>query len=413
MPPRGSEGATAAPRLPRAAGRGTARGGGAPARRPRVCFVVNVDWFFLSHRLPLARAARDAGAEVVVLAADTGCGPRIRAEGLEFVPLPISRRGLNAVSEAAAVLALVRHYRRLRPDLVHHVTIKPVLYGSLAARAVGVPAVVNAISGLGYVFTSDDRSRLLRRVVNRVYRAALGNPRSRTILQNSDDLAMFVDRGLLRPEQALVIRGSGVDCSAFRPTPEPAGDPVVMLPSRMLWDKGVGSFVEAARLLRERGARARFALVGASDDGNPTAVPQAQLEAWRDEGVVEWWGARDDMPAALAAASVVVLPSRREGLPKVLLEAAACARPMVATDVPGCREVVRPGVNGLLVPPDDGPALAEAVGRLLDAPALRRDFGAAARAMAEREFAEEIVVARTMELYAGLLGDLWPGDAAG
>ena len=410
MPPRGSEAAVAsAPRAARAAG----RSGGVPARPPRVCFVVNVDWFFLSHRLPLARAARDAGAEVTLIAADTGCGDRIRSEGLAFVPLPISRRGLNVFSEAAAVLALVRHYRRLRPDLVHHVTIKPVLYGSLAARAVGVPAVVNAISGLGYVFTSDDRSRLLRRVVNRVYRAALGNPRSRTILQNSDDLAMFVERGLLRRGQALVIRGSGVDCSAFRPVPEPPGEPVVMLPSRMLWDKGVGSFVEAARLLRGRGARARFVLVGASDDGNPTAVPHAQLEAWRDEGVVEWWGARDDMPAALAEAAVVVLPSRREGLPKVLLEAAACARPMVATDVPGCREVVRPGVNGLLVPPDDGPALADAVGRLLDAPAVRRDWGAAARDMAEREFAEEIVVARTMELYAALLGDLWPGAAAG
>jgi glycosyltransferase involved in cell wall biosynthesis len=294
---------------------------------------------------------------------------------------------------------------------VHQVTVKPVLYGSLAARAMGVPAVVNAISGLGYVFTGDERGRGLRRVVHGVYAAALRNPRSRTIFQNPDDRRLFVSNRLVRGEQTVLIRGSGVDCSLFAPTPEPAGTPVVMLPARMLWDKGVGPFVEAARILRTRGARARFVLVGASDAGNPTAVPEAQLRAWAAEGVVEWWGPRDAMHHTLAEASIAVLPSRREGLPKVLLESAACARPMVATDVPGCREVVRPGENGLLVPVDDGPALAEAIGALLDSPELRARYGAAARAMAVAEFAEEVVVGRTMELYRELLGSRWPTTA--
>jgi len=386
-----------------------ARVPGAAAGAPRVCYLVNVDWFFLSHRLPLARAARDAGARVTVAAADTGCGALVRAEGFDFHPIPFSRKGTNPAGEAAAIWKVAALYRRLRPALVHQVTIKPVLYGSLAARALRVPAVVNAISGLGYLFTGEDRGRALGRVVHGVYATALRNPRSRTIFQNPDDRALFVGRKLVRPEQTVLIRGSGVDCALFQPVPEPPGDPVVMLPARMLWDKGVGAFVDAARILRGRGARARFVLVGALDPGNPTAVPEAELRAWVAEGVVEWWGARTAMHHTLGEAAVVVLPSRREGLPKVLLEAAACGRPLVAADVPGCREVVRPGENGLLAPADDAPALARAIETLLASPELRARYGAAARAMAATEFAEQVVVARTMELYAEMLGSRWPG----
>jgi glycosyltransferase involved in cell wall biosynthesis len=374
-------------------------------RRSRLLYVVNVDWFFLSHRIPLARAARDAGMQVTIAGGDTGRADEIRAEGIDFVPIPISRKGTGALGEAATFLALLRVYRRIRPDIVHHVTLKPVLYGSLNARLAGGPAVVNAISGLGWVFSSDSGAPLLRRVVEATYRVALGGPRTRTIFQNPEDRDDFVRKELVRLDHTVLIRGSGVDCSRFTVSAEPEGLPVVMLPSRMLWEKGVGQFVEAARELRARGVRARFVLVGKSDEGNPTAVPEQQLDAWTREGVVEWWGHRADMPVVLSEASVVALPSYyKEGLPKVLLEAAAAGRPLVATDIPGCREIVRPGVNGFLVPPRDVAALVDAVQRLLASAQLRRTMGAAARGIAEAEFTEDIVVRQTLDLYRELLG---------
>jgi glycosyltransferase involved in cell wall biosynthesis len=373
--------------------------------RTSLLFVVNVDWFFLSHRLPIARAAAEAGYDVTVAAADTGQAGRIRAAGLRFVPLELSRKGIGPVSEARALARLVSLYRRERPDIVHHVTIKPVLYGSLAARAAGVPVVINAVSGLGYAFTGEGR-RTLRAVVQSLYRAGLSNPRAHTIFQNPDDMELFVSRRLLRAPQAVLIRGAGVDCAEFRVRPEPAGPPIVLLPARMLWDKGVGAFVEAARLLRARAVPARFVLVGDSDPGNPTAVPVSTLEAWVREGVVEWWGARDDMPDVLSQAAIVVLPSRREGLPKVLLEAAACGRAIVATDVPGCREAVLHGRTGLLVDYGDSAALAEAIAQLAAEPALRTKYGRAGRALAEREFAVERVVSETLALYRRVLREV-------
>lgn len=383
-------------------------------RKPRLLFVVNVDWFFLSHRLPLARAAREAGFEVVVAAADTGKAEAIRQEGLGFVPIPISRKSINPFNEARILVFLTRLYRRLRPDLVHHVTIKPVLYGSLVARLVGHIAVVNAVSGLGYTFSLGGRARILRPLVKTLYSLALQSSRSRTIFQNPDDRDRFVRMGLVRREQAVLIRGSGVDCSRFRVAPEPEGDPIVMLPSRMLWDKGVGEFLEVARLVRAAHPKVRFVLVGSPDEGSSTAVPVSRLESWAREGVLEWWGHREDMPALLSQASIVVLPTTYpEGVPKVLLEAAASARAIVATDVPGCREIVRHEVNGLLVPPYDTAALARAIQVLLRSPELRERLGNTGREIAVTEFAEEIVVEQTLSLYRELLPAAWPRSTEG
>lgn len=372
----------------------------------RVAIVVNQDWFFLSHRLPVARAVRDAGANVTVVAGDTGKGSAIRVDGFEFIPLPISRRRLNPLAEVRTLRFLKRTYERLKPDLVHHVTIKPVLYGSIAARLVGGIAVVNAVSGLGYAFTSRDaRARALRPFLRVLYHLALSHSRSRTIFQNPEDLSDLVSMGVVRKERAVLIRGSGVDCAKFRPVREPEGPPMALLASRMLWDKGVKEFVEAARLLRAEGQIARFVLAGQSDYGNPNAIPVAQLEAWSREGVVEWWGRRDDMPAVLSQASVIVLPTTYgEGVPKILLEAAAAGRPIIATDVRGCREIVRPGVNGILVSPNDLPALVKAIKTLLKSPTLRRQFGCAGREIALAGFAEENVVCQTLEVYRDLLG---------
>ncbi|OLC06456.1 MAG: hypothetical protein AUH42_05565 [Gemmatimonadetes bacterium 13_1_40CM_70_11] len=378
--------------------------------KPHVVYVVNQDWFFLSHRLPVARAARRVGARVTVIAADSGRAEAIRAEGLDFVRLPLSRRGANPVDEVWALSRLLRLYRRLQPDLIHHVTLKPVLYGSLAARLVSHAAVVNAVAGFGYSLTSTElRARLIRPLVKQLCRVALRHPRSQTIFQNPEDRDDFIRMGLVPPAQAVLIRGSGVNCSVFRPTPHPDGDPIVVLASRMLWDKGVPEFVAAAALARTRGVRARFVLVGAPDPGNPRAIPVPRLEAWSREGVVEWWGPRDNMADVLSRASVAVLPTvYGEGIPKVLLEAAASGRPIVATDVRGCREIVRPGVNGILVRPHDRVALANAMTTLVESPELRRRFGQAGRDLAVREFTEELVVSRTLDVYSDLLGERWP-----
>lgn len=372
---------------------------------PRLLFVVNNAAFFTSHRLPLGLGAIGRGYEVHVACPPSPALDALPAHGFHVHPVPLSRGRNTPGSESRTLRALVRLYRRVKPDIVHHVTVKPVLYGSLAARIAGVPAVVNAVSGLGYLYTTAGAAAWLRRTaVETLYRVALRHPRMRVIFQNADDLHALVSRGLVRGRDAVLVRGSGVDLSAFAAAAEPEGTPpLVVLPARMLWDKGVGDFVEAAKILQGRGVQLRAVLVGDVDPGNPTSVPVARIREWVSSGVVEWWGQRDDMPEVLPASSVVCLPSYREGLPKALLEAAACARPIVATDVPGCREVVVHGTTGRLVPPREPAALADALESLLADPVARSRMGAAARALAEREFSVQRVVSEQLALYRELL----------
>lgn len=368
--------------------------------RKKLLFLVTEDWYFCSHRLPPARAAKADGFEVVVATRIGQCRAQIEAEGFRVLPIGLSRRGRNPLRELVSILEIARIYQLEKPDVVHHVAIKPVLYGSLAAWLARSPGVVNAMAGMGFVFTSGNAvARLLRAAVSQVFRWLLNHGRNLLILQNPDDAALLTSTRLVDPSRIRLIRGSGVDIGHFRPLPEPQGETVVMLASRMLWDKGVGEFVEAARLLRAQEVKARFVLVGDGDDSNPASIPHAQLEAWSASGVVEWWGRCSDMPAAFAQAHVICLPSYREGLPKVLLEAAACGRPLVAANVPGCREIVHHEENGLLVPVRDASALAGAMARLIDDPALRIRMGAKGRAMVETEFSEAKVARQTIEVY--------------
>jgi len=370
------------------------------AFRGKLLFLVTEDWYFYSHRLPPARAAQAAGYEVVVATRVEHRGADIEAEGFKLIPIGLRRRSRNPFREMAAIAEIVRIYRQEQPDIVHHVAIKPVLYGSLAAMVVRRPAVVNALAGMGFLFTSGGRlAALLRAAVSQVFRVLLNASRNVLILQNPDDQALLVSGGLVASSRVRLIRGSGVDIQRFHPLPEPDGPPLVMLASRMLWDKGVGEFVAAAGALRARGAVARFVLVGDGDADNPASIPEIQLKAWHESGVVECWGRCDDMPAAFARSHIVCLPSYREGLPKVLLEAAACARPLVATDAPGCREIVRHGENGLLVPLRDAVGLADAIEKLLNDPALRLRMGAKGRQMVESEFSETEVARQTLAVY--------------
>jgi len=372
--------------------------------RKTLVFVVTEDWYFVSHRLPLAVAARHAGYQVVVASRFSSQEPLLKSHGLTLRPIRLRRRGNSLVGEASAILELRRIYQEFAPAIVHHVALKPVVFGSLAAIGLQRIAVVNAVAGLGFVFTSQRwLARALRPVIDLGLRSVLRRRRSVIIVQNESDRAQLLARGLASPDAVRLIGGAGVELDVFKPSPEPGGVPIVAFAGRLLWDKGVGQLVDAARILRSRGVAGRFVLIGEPDLDNPTSVPIETLRGWEREGVVELWGRRSDMPAALSSVHVVCLPSTYgEGVPKILLEAAACGRPVVTTDWPGCRDVVRDGETGILVPPGNPEALAEALERLLRDPALRREYGEAGRKLAEREFDVRSVVAATLAIYEGL-----------
>jgi glycosyltransferase involved in cell wall biosynthesis len=370
----------------------------------RLLFVVNAPWFFLSHRLPIALAARDAGYDVHVATMDDAGVEQIKAHGFAHHALPMTRSGLNPAAELRTLLAMRALFRGLKPDIVHLVTIKAVIHGGIAARMARVPAVVAAISGLGFVFLARGfKASVVRAVAVRCYRAALDHPRMRVIFQNESDRDTLVALRVVRPDQAIVLRGgSGVDLAGFPAFPEPATTPIVVMAARLLADKGVREFVAAARLLHERSVPARFQLAGDVDPGNAATIDAKELAGWRATGIVEVLGQRTDIPAIFGAAHVVVLPSYREGLPKVLIEAAACGRAVVTTDVPGCRDAIEPGRTGLLVPVRDAVALADAIERLVVNPEIRATMGRMGRALAEREFDVRRVVESHMAVYAGL-----------
>ncbi len=382
------------------------------AAKPKLIYLVSEDWYFVSHRLALALAAKKAGFDVAVATRVTHHGSQIESAGLRLIPIDFTRSGLHPLRELRALRELTALYQREAPDLVHHVAVKPVIFGTLAARRSGArPGIVNAIMGLGWVFSSDSLSaKAMRPSVRAGLRWALSGGRTRAIVQNADDARGIADAGLISPDRVRLIRGSGVDPARYGSEPATASPPLVVLPARLIEAKGVIQFIEAAAILKQEGIAARFALVGKPDPGNPTSIAPRELDRHVAEGHVEYWGWRNDMPAVLKAASIVCLPTfYGEGLPKSLLEAAAAARAIVATDVPGCREIVRPGVNGWLVPPRDVGALAGALREAISQPALCAAFGAAGRQMVEREFSLDAIIRETLAVYEELV----PTQASG
>jgi glycosyltransferase involved in cell wall biosynthesis len=368
----------------------------------KIILFANTDWYLYNFRLSLAKALRDQGHEVILLSPNGGYGDRLTQMGFRWVVFPLSRRGMNPVRELITVGRLARFYRREHPDLVHHFTVKCVLYGSFAAWLANVHAIINSITGLGFIFIEENKLWVivLRQVVKFLYRILLSDRQNtRVIFQNREDMSLFLQKKLTSKERAYLIPGSGVDTAHYVPSPEPEGVPLVILPGRLLWDKGVGEFVQAAQALRKEGVNARFALVGDSDSANPGGVPPGQLETWRNEGWVEWWGWQEDMLDVLRKAHIVCLPSYREGVPRSLLEAGACGRPVITTDVPGCRDVVRQGENGLLVPAKDVAALTDALRMLIYNIDLRAQLGACGRKIAVEEYSVERVNAETLKVY--------------
>lgn len=377
-----------------------------PAPR-RLLFVINDLAFLISHRLAVAQAALDAGYDVHFAAPkDLASEQKLAGSGFQLHRLDLRRYNINPFGELRSCWQIYRLYRHIRPDTVHLVTIKPVLYGGLTARITGIPAVVSAISGLGFAFSGDSlKSRIIGRVVAPLYRFALEHRTQRVIFQNDHDRMTLENLGINLDGKAEMIRGSGVDLEIYKPTAEPEGPVIIIVPSRLLHDKGIREFVDAARILKNEGSTARFVLVGDAPARNPGSIPQNTLAAWKNEGVVELWGFRRDMPDVLRQSHIVVLPSYyREGLPKALIEAAACGRPVVTTDTPGCRDAIIANKTGLLIPARNVPALADAMRRLISDQTTRLRMGIAAREYAEEAFSIDHVTHRHLEIYRALSG---------
>jgi glycosyltransferase involved in cell wall biosynthesis len=369
-------------------------------------FVVNIPEFFLSHRLPLAIAAKKKGLIVHIATGPGQACQEIVNLGFHHHLVPIYRGGINPFADLSTLWGFFWLFRKIKPDLVHLVTIKPVLYGGLMARLARVPAVVSAISGLGTVFIDrGNKFFWIRRSVELLYRLAFGHSNSKVIFQNLDDRTALISMGAVDENNTLIIKGAGVLLSAYPMRPEPEGLPVVTFAARLLKDKGVMEFVEAARELRKRGAIARFWLAGSIDSGNLSSVSDWDLSLWIKEGLIEILGHQLDIPNLFAKSNIIVLPSYREGFPKTLIEAAACGRAVVTTDVPGCRDAIESEITGILVPVRDVSALADAIQSLINDSQRRKQMGKCGRVLAEREFTIEGVVNSHLSIYSELIAN--------
>ncbi len=376
----------------------------------KAVLFANTDWYLYNFRIEYAKFLQSKGWDVVLMSPDGEYVEKIEALGFRHIAMEFSRKGMNPAAESNAIRRIREVYEAERPDLVHHFTIKCMIYGSLAAQQVGVKSIVNSVTGLGFVFLSDKpHVKLIRGVVKQLYKKAFKG--TQVIFENPDDRALFLEMGLVGEDNSHVILGTGIDTDAFVPVRPPDSVPLTILPARMLWDKGIGEFVDAAAAIRREGINARFALIGKLDEGNPACIEYETLTRWQKEGNVEWWGWQDDIYTPISLADIVCLPSYREGLPKILLEAAACGRPIVTTDVPGCRETVIDGVNGLLVEVKSAESLKNALVRLINDRELRVKMGEASRELAVSRFSNAIVNAETYKIYRAALGEPAPEEA--
>ena len=364
----------------------------------KILLFANTDWYLYNFRLSLAKDLRDLGHEVILLSPPGNFQKLLQENGFQLISFPFSRQGINPFFEIWTLRQLILIYHKVQPDIIHHFTIKPVIYGSLAAHFLHIRGIINSITGLGHLFIDPSPiTRLLRIVAKWLYRISLRD--TQVIFENPEDRDIFIQNHLLKAEHSHLIMGTGVDVEKFRPVNKNNDIPVVLFSSRMLATKGVLEYMEAVRILKQKGFEARFALAGTTDLGNPASVTDRQIASWNQSGLVEWWGWREDMPNTLAQTDIFCLPSYREGVPNALIEACACGLPIVTTDVPGCRDVVTHGLNGLLVPVRNASALADALGTLLADPNLCHSMGTAGREIAMNKFSLTKVNAETLGVY--------------
>ncbi len=376
----------------------------------RLLFVISEDRYFVSHRLHLAKKAMEEGFQVGFSGNVSAFGQLLEDEGIDVLEWKHKRGSINPWIELQSMFQLARLILRFRPDVVHAVASKPVFYSSVICKIFRIRSRVFALAGLGYVFSSEKKkARLLRPFLVGVFRFSLSGKKTRLILQNPDDQAMLLKAGVIRKEKIRLIRGAGVDTELFSPILNHQfesgahGILQVILPARMLWSKGIGDFIACARALLKKGVNAHFILVGDPDQENPESTTRKQLQEWSQENGIEWWGQCENMTDIMRQASIVCLPSDREGLPKSLLEAASCSKPIVTYDVPGCREIVIDGKNGFLIPPKDIEALTQAIWKLLENSKLREKMGNAGRALVLKEFSQEKVAAQTIQIWQEVL----------
>lgn len=372
--------------------------------KTKLLYLVTEESYFCSHRLQLACAALRQGFEVVVVTHPDKKIKDLTKLGFKVIPVTFSRKGGNLFRELRFIIKLIKIYRQEKPDIVQHIALQPIIYGSIAAFLAGRRKVVNTLAGLGFVFISPTKKAcLLRAVFKKIFRWFFNLSDCRVIVQNPDDLQLLLNLGVWQKNIKLIY-GSGVDLQKFVVTPEPATIPAFTLVSRMLWHKGIYEFVEAARYLQELNLKFSANLVGDVDYGNPAAIPPAEVQNWHAKKEINWLGQQDDIVKIWQQSHIAVLPSYREGLPKALLEAAACGKPIITTDVPGCREVVQHGRNGYLVPAKDSKALAMAMQKLLVNPELRNKMGQESRKIAAEKFSLEYVIRETLAVYTQLVG---------
>ena len=368
----------------------------------KILLFANTDWYLYNFRHTLAIELRSHGHEVILLSPPGHFQEFLREDGFQWRPFPLSRQGINPLNEIWSLWKLIRIYREVQPNVVHHFTVKPVIYGSLAAHILGIPYIINSITGLGHLFIDTGIvTRILRVISKLLYQISLRD--TQVIFENHEDRDIFIRNRLLKADQTHLIMGTGVDVEKFRPTTKNHKVPVVLFSSRMLATKGLPEFIDATRILKQKGLKARFAIAGATDPGNPASISDEQIEIWKQSGLVEWWGWQDDMPSTLSQADIFCLPSYREGVPNALIEACACGLPIVTTDVPGCRDVVTHGLNGLLVPVADASMLADALENLLGDANLRHSMGIAGRQIAVNSFSLNKVNSETLSIYEKIL----------
>ena len=371
----------------------------------RILLFANSDWYLYNYRQPLVRALISQGNKVFALTPPGPYVDHLKQAGIAWHPLQLDRKSLNPVAEGVVLARCIRSYRSLQPDLTHHFTSKPILYGSIAKKWTKIPAAVNSVTGQGYLFGGTGiKVRAARPFVRSLLRYALADPGQITVFQHSSDRRDYLDMHLVAEADTRIIPGSGVDPNRFHLRGEPDGHPVVLMVSRLLWSKGVGDFIDLSRHFQAVGIGARMVLIGDVDTGNPDSVSTEKLDGWQQQGLIEWLGHRADVEEHIGRCSVVVLPTRyREGIPRVLLEAAASEKPIVATNVPGCRDVVSNGRNGILVTLGDQLGFQQAVEALLLDPALRRKMGTAGRNLVLERFTEDRITEQTLEIYEQLL----------
>ena len=367
----------------------------------KLFIVVNVDWFFLSHRLPIALAAQSNGFDVTVVAQDTGYKDDIIDHGLRFIDLPFNRSKFSIFQDIRTILLLQKLYLKKQPDLVHHITIKPVLYGSLAARLTKTRNVVNAISGLGHVFISNNISTIiLRKFVKTLYRFSFYNINQKVIFQNTYDKKIFLKSNIVNTNQTKLIRGSGVNISEFKYIPEPKDQMVILFAARLLKTKGIDVFIKAAKIIKSEKTSTVFIIIGRFDHNNPARVLEKEIINLQNDGLIEYWGNVKNVADIIAKSNIVCLPTYYgEGVPRILIEAASCGRAIITTDVPGCNDIVQQNINGLLIPPHNVDALVDSIKLLINNNRLRRSMGRRGRTRVKNHFNIDLIVQQHKDVY--------------